>query len=87
MQGEANLKKKAEMKTKGKTGSKDKNGYGIPDHEIEALARCFLPAIREYYETDEGKKAFAKWECERGDCGKPQSPSQSPSHKSRKESA
>jgi hypothetical protein len=59
------------MITTGKEGGNDKNKSGIPDHEIEALARCFLPAIREYYETEEGKRAFAEWERERSICGKP----------------
>jgi hypothetical protein len=63
--------KKAEMKTKGKADSKDKNNSGIPDHGIEALAHCFLPAIREYYETEEGRKAFAEWERGHGGRGKP----------------
>jgi hypothetical protein len=38
-----------------------KNTTGLPDHEIETLARCFLPYIREYYETEEGKRAFEEW--------------------------
>jgi hypothetical protein len=62
-----NLKKKAEMITMGK----DNNKSGVPDNEIEALARCFLPAIREYYETEEGKRAFAEWEQGRGESRKP----------------
>jgi hypothetical protein len=33
----------------------------LPAHEIEALARCFFPYIREYYETEEGREAFEKW--------------------------
>ena len=28
---------------------------------IEALARCLLPGIRSYFESDEGKTAFAEW--------------------------
>lgn len=27
----------------------------IPPHEMEALARCLLPTIQEFYATDEGK--------------------------------
>jgi hypothetical protein len=38
------------------------NTAELPDHEIEALARCFLPYIREYYETGEGREAFEEWE-------------------------
>ena len=33
----------------------------IPDHEIEALAQCFLPYIRDYYDSEEGQKAFEDW--------------------------
>jgi len=69
--GAGNLKKKADMKTTGNECIKGKNRRDLPDHEIEALARCFLPAIREYYETEEGKRAFAEWERERGEGGKP----------------
>ena len=33
----------------------------IPDTALEALARCLLPAIRSYFESDEGQREFAKW--------------------------
>ena len=36
----------------------------IPDHEIEALARCFLPDIIAYFESEEGKAEFAAWKAE-----------------------
>ena len=42
-----------------------KNTTGIPDFEIDSLARALLPAIREYFDTDEGKEEFAKWQAER----------------------
>lgn len=28
----------------------------IPKHELEALARCFLPDIQAFFESEEGKK-------------------------------
>jgi hypothetical protein len=34
----------------------------LPDREVKALARCFLPAIKQFYETEEGRNAFAEWE-------------------------
>lgn len=34
----------------------------IPEHEIEALARCFLPDVIAFYETEAGKKEYADWE-------------------------
>lgn len=34
----------------------------IPDYELEALARCLLPDIQTYFESDEGKREFAEWQ-------------------------
>lgn len=34
----------------------------IPKHELEAIARCLLPDIQAYYETEEGQRAFAEWQ-------------------------
>ena len=42
-----------------KTGS-----CSIPDHALETLADCFLPAIRAYFDTPEGQAEFAAWEKE-----------------------
>ena len=36
--------------------------FSIPQHEIEALARCLLPDIQSYFESEEGQRAFAEWE-------------------------
>ena len=37
----------------------------IPDDAFEALARCLLPAIVAYYDSDAGKREFAEWQkCE-----------------------
>ncbi|HBN84695.1 MAG TPA: hypothetical protein DDZ89_12715 [Clostridiales bacterium] len=36
-------------------------GTGIPRHEIEALARCLLPEIQKFFESEEGKKEFVEW--------------------------
>lgn len=36
-------------------------GTGIPRHEIEALARCLLPEIQKFFESEDGKKEFAEW--------------------------
>jgi len=33
----------------------------IPQHEIEALARCLLPAIQKFFESEEGQKEFEVW--------------------------
>lgn len=34
----------------------------IPDYELKALARCLLPDIQTYFESDEGKREFAEWQ-------------------------
>ncbi|MDR1600095.1 MAG: hypothetical protein LBS11_09565 [Oscillospiraceae bacterium] len=36
----------------------------VPTDAIEALARRLLPAIRTYFESDEGQREFAKWQAE-----------------------
>ena len=38
----------------------------IPDDALEALARCLFPAIRSYFESDEGKREFAEWQSRNG---------------------
>ena len=39
----------------------DKTKFNIPKYEIEALARAFLPAVLNYYRTEEGKKEFEEY--------------------------
>jgi hypothetical protein len=39
----------------------------LPEVELEALARCFLPKLREYYEADEGRAAFEDWKARQPD--------------------
>ena len=39
-------------------------GTGIPDHEMEALARCLLPEIQKFFESEEGKREFAEWQAQ-----------------------
>jgi len=38
------------------------NKSHIPDHEIEALAECFLPFIRDYFDSEEGQREFEEWQ-------------------------
>ena len=33
----------------------------IPQHEVESLARCLLPEMRRYFESEEGKAELTKW--------------------------
>jgi hypothetical protein len=37
----------------------------ITEYVFESLARSLLPVIQEYYESEDGKKAFADWKAER----------------------
>lgn len=37
------------------------NNSGIPRHIIESIARCILPDIIAYYETEEGQRQFQEW--------------------------
>ena len=34
---------------------------GIPQHEIEHIARCILPDVLAYYESEEGQREFQEW--------------------------
>ena len=33
-----------------------KGGWDIPDYELEAIIKCFLPDIQEFFATDKGKE-------------------------------
>ena len=37
------------------------NNTGIPQHQIEAIARCLMPDILAFYESEEGQREFAEW--------------------------
>ena len=42
-----------------------KNNTGIPDFEIDSLARTLLPVMRAYLDSEEGQKEFKIWQAER----------------------
>lgn len=44
---------------------KSSSGMDIPDYQFEALARCLLPKIQKYYESEEGKKDLAEYRVEK----------------------
>jgi len=44
---------------------KPNSGMDIPDYQFEALARCLLPKIQKYYESDEGKKDLTEYRAEK----------------------
>ena len=37
------------------------NNTDIPQHQIEAVARCILPDILAFYGSKEGQREFAEW--------------------------
>lgn len=44
---------------------KKKNNTGIPDFEIDSLARALLPAIQQLFEDEKTQKEFEEWQRER----------------------
>jgi hypothetical protein len=36
--------------------------YQPPADAIEALARCLLPGIHSYFESEEGQREFKEWQ-------------------------
>ena len=44
---------------------KQKNNTGIPDFELETLARMLLPKIQEMFKDEQIHKEFEKWKAER----------------------
>ena len=41
------------------------NHTDIPQHQIEAIARCIMPDILALYESEEGQREFAEWKAQR----------------------
>ena len=37
----------------------------IPEYVFESLARSLLLVIQKYYESEDGKKAFAEWKAKK----------------------
>ena len=42
------------------------NNTDIPLHQIEAIARCIMPDILAFYESEEGQREFAERKKQRG---------------------
>ena len=38
------------------TSEKSNSGMDIPDYAIERIARCLLPIMQEYFESEEGQR-------------------------------
>lgn len=41
------------------------NNSDIPQHQIEVIARCIMPDILAFYESEEGQREFAEWKKQR----------------------
>ena len=40
---------------------KRKNTTGLPDYELDALARALLPAFREFFSIEKNQKEYKEW--------------------------
>lgn len=40
------------------------NRTDIPQYQIEAIARCIMPDILAFYESEEGQREFAAWKAQ-----------------------
>ncbi len=49
------------MNTKKTNEANETDTAEVPEFVYESLARSLLPVIQKYYESDEGKRAFAEW--------------------------
>ena len=38
-----------------------KGEFNPPKHEIDSFARCILPAIQAYFESEAGNREFMEW--------------------------
>ena len=39
----------------------------IPTEAIESLARCLLPEIQKFFESEEGKREFEEWKAKQAE--------------------
>ena len=47
---------------KSKKPRQESSGMKIPDYAIERMARCLLPIMRTYFESEEGQTELKAWE-------------------------
>ena len=45
---------------------KNSDSMKIPDFAIERIARCMLPMLQQYYESEEGQWELAEWKERQG---------------------
>lgn len=41
--------------------------WNIPEYEYENLARCFLPQIQAFFESEDGQKEYEQWLAEQAE--------------------
>ena len=48
-----------------------RNDLGIPEYEMESLARMLLPILKKYIDSEEGKRDWQEWQARTNDgaCG------------------
>lgn len=44
---------------------KHKKNTGIPNYELDALARALLPAFQEFFSIEKNRKEYEEWLAER----------------------
>ena len=44
-----------------------RNDLGIPEYEMESLARMLLPILKKYIDSEEGKRDWQKWQARMND--------------------
>lgn len=49
---------------KNKNPNLESSGMNIPNHAIERMAKCLLPIMRTYFESEEGQAELKAWEDE-----------------------
>lgn len=47
-----------------------RNDLGIPEYEMESLARMLLPVLKRYIDSEEGKQDWQEWQARRKDGAK-----------------
>ena len=44
-----------------------RNDLGIPEYEMESLARMLLPILKKYIDSEEGKRDWQEWQARTND--------------------
>ena len=47
-----------------------RNDLGIPEYEMESLARMLLPILKKYIDSEEGKRDWQEWQARMKDGAK-----------------